>query len=104
MEQSVIHPDADAGTQHRDDEGTDGAGGVDADEAEHEFAHKAAEDAQHDVAAGGSVGTHEAVGDVTGQCAHDDAGQQVHHQPDDGEQPHQAADKGKDQCENGENG
>ena len=33
MEQSVIHPDADAGTQHRDNEGADAAGGMDADEA-----------------------------------------------------------------------
>ena len=60
MEQSVIHPDADAGTQHRDDEGADAAGGMDADEAEQELTHKAAQNAQHDVAAGGSLGAHEA--------------------------------------------
>ena len=33
VEQSVIHPDADAGTQYRDNKGTDAAGGMDADEA-----------------------------------------------------------------------
>lgn len=68
VEQSVIHPDADAGTQHRDDEGADAAGGMDADEAEQELAHKAAQNTQHDVAAGGSLGAHEAVGDVTARA------------------------------------
>ena len=100
VEQSVIHPDADAGTQYRDDEGADAAGGMDADEAEQELAHKAAQNTQHDVAAGGSLGAHKAVGDVTGQSAYQHAHEQGSQQADQREQAHQhahqSADQGKD--------
>ena len=51
VRQLLAHPDADAGTDDRDDEGRDAAGGVDAHQTEHEFAHKAAQDAHEDVAA-----------------------------------------------------
>ena len=37
LEQLAADPDADAGTQHRDDEGADAAGGMDADETEQEL-------------------------------------------------------------------
>ena len=100
MEQSVIHPDADAGTQYRDNKGADAAGGMDADEAEQELAHKAAQNAQHDVAAGGGLGAHKAVGDVTGQSAYQHAHEQGSQQADQREQAHQhahqSADQGKD--------
>ena len=51
MEQPLADPDADAGTDDRDDEGRDAAGGINAEQAEHEFAHKAAQDAHEDVSA-----------------------------------------------------
>ena len=100
MEQSVIHPDADAGTQHRDNKGADAAGGMDADETEQELAHKAAQNAQHNVASGGGLGAHEAVSNVTGQSAYQHAHKQGSQQADQREQAHQhahqSADQGKD--------
>ena len=61
---------------------SDAMGSMDADEAEQELAHKAAQNAQHNVAAGGSLGAHKAVGDVTGQSAYQHAHEQGSQQAD----------------------
>ena len=67
MEQLLPDPDADAGADNWNDKGRDAAGGINAEQAEHEFAHKAAQDAQHDVAQGAGLTAHDAACNVTGQ-------------------------------------
>ena len=67
LEQLAASPDADTGSDDRDDDLTHEAGSGQAHEAEEDAAHKAAQDAQHDVAQGAGLTAHDAACNVTGQ-------------------------------------